>query len=467
VRRLDFILVKLAGIRLKLIALLIGFYVICLVALPVSADVPAHKFTDVSVGALFIVALRDDGTVWTWGGLGCEKYGEGLAQRDFWVQSTPVQVPISDVISVSAGSSFSIALKEDGTVWMWGLFTNKKGDLTPVQVKNLDNVRQISAKGLHALALKNDGTVWSWGDNYGGSLGDGTFENHLDPVQVVGLSNITSIEGGNFAIKDDGTVWTWGLTILNENVKINGSLPSPLAVRDISKPLPYRIPYINNISSIDIDGGYIHAVYAKDDGTVWTWGVNAFGELGDGTAYEGMNPPYQSMPTQVKGIQNIKQVVAGTASSLALDNTGKVWAWGGNYAKQLGFDDFFETYSTPKALNITNVTKISTGNMNTAFLKNDGSIWIAGGNRCGQKGDGSISDYIGTPTKVLGPENEDIDASDQKPSNNANSNSSNLNNTHPNNSGMASNTWFSPGVVAFALVILIIGCVLYLKVLRK
>jgi len=202
----------------------IGLMAFYFIVLPVSANSTHNKFVDVSAGDHFILALRDDGSVWTWGGLGCEKYGVGRDQRDYWIQPTPVQVPISDVVSIAAGNGFSLALKNDGTVWSWGFndygelgdgtnVSTKKGDLTPVQVSNLSNITQISAKGLHGIALRKDGTVWSWGDNFGGSLGDGTFENRWAPVQVLGLVNITSIDGGNFAIKNDGTVWTWGLTV--------------------------------------------------------------------------------------------------------------------------------------------------------------------------------------------------------------------------------------------------------------
>lgn len=457
----------------KFIVCFMGLVTLCFMALPVLADAPSHRFVDVSYGSHFVLALRDDGTVWTWGALGCEKYGEGLNQRDYWVQTTPVQVPISDVVSISAGIGFSLALKNDGTVWSWGFndygelgdgtnTSTKKGDLTPVQVKNLTNVTQISAKGLHSLALRKDGTVWSWGYNYGGCLGDGTFDNRYTPVEVVGLSNITSIEGGNFAIKDDGTVWTWGLTLLNSNVKRDYlSKPSyDQVIHDLGKPTPYQIPGVSNVSSIDVDSGNHHVVFVKDDGTVWTWGFNEYGQLGDGAADMEDYAPYQSTPTQVKGINNVKTAVAGSANSLALDKNGMVWAWGGNYAMQLGFEDF-GTYSTPKALDITNVTKISTGDMNTVFLKEDGSVWVIGGNNLGQRGNGSISDYIKTPAKVLGPDNENT----IWPVQNNSYSSDHLINISPTPS--PNNVWVGLGVLVLAIVIFAAGCLIYLTVLRK
>ena len=128
---------------------------------------------------------------------------------------------LTDVTAISAGVFNTVALKNDGTVWAWGL--NSSGQLgdgtttdsyTPVQVSGLTGVRAISAGFVsHAVALKNDGTVWAWGSNGYGQLGDGTTTDSYTPVQVSDLTGITAISAGEshtVALKNDGTVWAWG-----------------------------------------------------------------------------------------------------------------------------------------------------------------------------------------------------------------------------------------------------------------
>ena len=180
---------------------------------PAYASSDSDKFVSVSAGSGFVLALRDDGTVWTWGLL----YGEELNDGMYYTsQKTPVQVPIDDVVAISAGGSHSLALKKDGTVWAWGFnevgqlgdgttVSPKIGEIKPVLVKGLDHVTMISTGNLHSLALKDDGTVWAWGRGGLGELGDGSFENKLTPVKL-NLTNVTSIYGGEFAIKDDGRI---------------------------------------------------------------------------------------------------------------------------------------------------------------------------------------------------------------------------------------------------------------------
>ncbi len=121
---------------------------------------------------------------------------------------------------IACGAYHTIALKSDGTVWSWGYnYYGQLGDgtttnsYTPVQVSSLSGVTAIAGGYYHTIALKSDGTVWTWGNNDIGQLGDGTTNNRLTPVQVSGLSGVTAIAGGyshTIALKSGGTVWAWG-----------------------------------------------------------------------------------------------------------------------------------------------------------------------------------------------------------------------------------------------------------------
>lgn len=464
---------------IKFSKLLIGLAILLVFFEVVSA--PAHsssdKFVAVSAGNGFILALRDDGTVWTWGSL----YGEKLDNGTYYTaQPTPVQVPIDDVVAISAGYAHGLALKKDGTVWAWGLneagqlgdgttASPKIGEIKPTRVKGLNHVIMISTGPSHSLALKDDGTVWTWGNRLG-ALGTGSLGNEPTPVQL-NLSNITSIYGGSFAIKDDGTVWTWGKTVLEtdgngyaweddlrdlNNVKIN------------TKPFPFQVPGLKDIIYIDTD--YSHTVFVKGDGTVWAWGFDSFGQLGDGSSYVS-NEPYVTVPVQVKLLNNVKMVATPSSGSMALKNDGTVWVWGNDGSGQLGTGGH-GNYAVPIQMGgIDGVVAISSRWSNSAFLTGDGSVWVCGDNSNGQKGDGTVDKSVQMlkPVKVLGPES--IATPTAVPST-ANTNVPTLNNTFATNSAPTptasqDNSILSIIVIGLALGIIIVCCVAYVFVLRK
>ena len=134
------------------------------------------------------VALKGDGTVWTWGKAGY----------------TPARIKgLSGVVAIAG----SLALKADGTVWAW------TSSSTPEQIKGLSGVAAIAAGENHYVALKEGGTVWTWGHNLFGKLGDNTTRARTIPGQVAGLSGVVAVAvtySATLAIKDNGTVWAWG-----------------------------------------------------------------------------------------------------------------------------------------------------------------------------------------------------------------------------------------------------------------
>ena len=221
-----------------------------------------------------------------------------------------------------------------GTVWAWG--ENSDGQLgdgmttdrgTPVQVKGpggvgfLAGVVAIEAGYFHTVALRSDGTVWAWGNNYNGQLGDGTTTDRGTPVQVKGpggvgfLAGVVAIEAGYFhtvALKSDGTVWAWGNNY-------NGQLGDGTTTNRWT-PVQVKGPggASNLTGVVAVDAGYSHTVALKSDGTVWTWGDNGYGQLGDGTTTS------RSTPVQVKGsggagnLTGVVAIAAGYRHTVAL-----------------------------------------------------------------------------------------------------------------------------------------------------
>lgn len=166
----------------------------------------------VAAGANHSLAAKEDGTVWAWG----ENNGYQLGNGEMAYRQSPAQVGgLSDVVALAAGGDggmglgYSLGLKSDGTVWLWGKFADAKPLTIPIQLPELTGVIAIAAGDEHALALKRDGTVWAWGNNRAGQLGDGTTTNRWPPVLVTGLTGITAVAAGadySMALKADGTV---------------------------------------------------------------------------------------------------------------------------------------------------------------------------------------------------------------------------------------------------------------------
>ena len=270
------------------------------------------------------MALRTDGSVWTWGWNNYGQLGDGTTTT----RCNPWKVTaISNLVAVSAGSTHSVVLDNRSNVWSWG--RNDYGQLgngtncyyevpnpTPVQ-SLISNVIAIAAGGFHTLALKRDGTVWGWGRNIYGELGDGTSTSRFTAVQAVGLSNITAIAAGSdnsLALRSDGTLWQWGL---------GGGFPTSPAFT------PMQVAISNVVA---LCAGANHVMAVKADGSVWAWGQNAYGQFGNGA----LNPLGSAYPPVQTWFSNVVALRAGTDYTLALDGSGGVWGSGNNAYGQLG-----------------------------------------------------------------------------------------------------------------------------------
>jgi len=335
-------------------------------------------------------ARADKTQAYAWGD---NDYGQ-LGDGTYTGKSLAVTVSsLTNVVQVAGGAHHSLALKSDGTLWTWG--GNDTGQLgdgtndaknTPVPVAALSGVMQIAAGGFHSLALKSDGTVWAWGWNQYGQLGDGTTSDKNAPVQVTGISGIVQVSGGgghSLALKSDGTVWTWGA---NDYGQLGDGTTT-------NRSAPVQVAGLTGVAQVAAAAGS-YSLALKSDGTVWAWGANGSGQLGDGT-YTGKTAPVQS------GISGVAQVVGGRFQALALKPDGTVWAWGGNYYGQLG-DGTNTNRNTPVQVSaLTGVIQVARGGDNSLALKSNGAVWAWGDNDYGQLGDGTTTNR-NTPVQVLG-----------------------------------------------------------------
>ena len=254
----------------------------------------------------------------------------------------------ADVIALWGGARETVILKSDGTVWSWGF--NQDGKLgdgtfstwippdfsndryTPVQVHGpgnigtLNSITAVMGGEAHNVALKSDGTVWAWGNNSMFSeLGDGTTNNSYTPIQVSNLASIVSLGGRTYhtlAIKSDGTVWAWGL---NTSGQLGNGTTSPTSFPVQVIGLPANNP------PIVVSAGYTYSVALMSNSTVWAWGKGPNGELGNGLTDNSLHAPLQ-----VNGLTNVISMSTGWKHTLALRSNGTVWAWGKNSDGELG-----------------------------------------------------------------------------------------------------------------------------------
>lgn len=298
------------------------------------------SIVSIAAGRHFSMALRSDGTVWTWGDNEWGQLGNGSASTT--QSSVPVQVVnLSGVVAISAGSSHALALRSDGSVWAWG--ANSSGELgggstdfakhpEPRPVSGVANISAIAAGSNYSIVIdRGDGSLWAWGSNVNGRLGDGTTTARSSPVRVVGVSQVKSISPGELhcaVVTNDSSVWTWGFNRWGQ---------LGLGTSDLNPHLiPVKVP---SLQAIAVAVGYGHTMAVKPDGTVWAWGYNSQGQLGNGNADFGQVQPPHPEITQVSGLSNALAVAAGDEFSLALinDSSGTtVKAWGSNSFSNLG-----------------------------------------------------------------------------------------------------------------------------------
>lgn len=290
-----------------------------------------------------------------------------------------------------AGYYHTVSLVSSGEVYSWGY--GDRGQLgdgtwntrtTPVMAKNLNHVIDIHSGVRSSMALRQDGTVWTWGANENGQLGIGTTTNVNAPAQVAGLSGIKAISGGlayhGMALSENGTVWTWGK---NDNGELgNGTT--------IQQNAPVMVTGLSDVKAIAAGGYYSLAL--KSDGTVWAWGVNGSGELGDGTTTD------RFVPVQVDGLTDVIAIAAGGSHSLAVKQDGTVWAWGSNTYGTLG--DGTRTHRTRpvQVRNLQHIVAVAGGGYHSLAVDRAGNVWSWGDNSRKQLGlSSNVSSLIPVP----------------------------------------------------------------------
>jgi len=260
------------------------------------------------------------------------------------------------------------------------------------------NWKQVSGNpgksGTHTAAIKTDGTLWTWGNNNNGQIGDNTTTNRNTPVTTfAGGTNWKQVACGEThtaAIKTDGTLWTWG----NNN---RGQIGDNTTANKTTPVTTFAGG--TNWKQVACGGDNMAAI--KTDGTLWTCGRNLNGQLGDNTAIDRSTPV-----TTFAGGTNWKQVACGYQHIAAIKTDGTLWVWGLNANGQLGINTITNR-STPVTTFAggTNWKQVACGGYHTSAIKTDGTLWTWGLNTTAQLGNNTTTNRSTPVTTFSGGTN--------------------------------------------------------------
>ncbi len=405
-------------------------------------QVPGTNWVKVDCGIYHTVALKSDGTLWAWGYNFYGQLGNGTTTNS----AGPVQISsFSGWLNVSAGGYHTLAVKGDGSLWSWGYNGyGQLGDGTtadravpgPVSGVTANTIVDVSAGFNHSAVVLTNGSVLTWGYNGNGQLGNGTFTNSATAVSAAGISTAVEVEAsenhtlirlsngtlracgynGNGALGDGTTttrntpvtcVGVSGALYIGTFYRTSGYIGSAdpdlvCMTGDNANGQIGNETYIDKTAFTCIDltpitvsnlsfppskvtGGYQHTAAIRADGSLWAWGYNGYGQLGDGTTTN------KNYPVKVGTATNWVQVSSGYYHIMAIKSDGTLWGWGYNGYGQIG-DGTVTNRSTPVQIgSATNWVKVECGIHHTAALNSDGTLYIWGYNGYGQIGDGTTT----------------------------------------------------------------------------
>jgi alpha-tubulin suppressor-like RCC1 family protein len=349
----------------------------------------------IAAGEAYSVALKADGSVWTWGNNTFGQLGDGGTAG----RTSPSQV-LTGATAIAAGYHHAVALKTDGTVWAWGEnYAGEVGDGTttirrsPVPVSGLSNVVAVAASFCNSYAVKADGTVWAWGLNWGGQIGDGTTTNRWVPVQVPGLAGVQAIAAGEgFALAlvthgaSTGAVWAWGYNSagqLGDGTTTTRLTPQPVVGASLAKA---------------VFAGRAWAMARTAEDELLLWGVNDNGQMANGVRNSANNAyPVRTGPW----IGPVSQLGGGFYHVLAVARDGRLWGWGDNWEFELAYTPSDFRLSVEPIPALSQVLLATGGGFHTLAVATDGQVWVWGKNDAGQLGTGNTG-WLAVPTPIAG-----------------------------------------------------------------
>ena len=352
---------------------------------------PGAPFAVVAAGGHSTCAVRSDTSLWCWGSnaLGQLRLS-GTSNR-----LVPTEVSGTSWAVVACGQSDACGIRTDGTLSCWG--NNGSGQLGAATTAAEPRTevaggpwQGIAPGAYQSCGIQPDGTLWCWGDNTNGQLGTGNTVATSAPTQVAGggWSQVSTSYYHTCATKLDGTLWCWGI---NANLEL----------ADSSVGFRWVPGQVSGSDWTQVVTGLYHTCAIKSDKSLWCWGGNTAGQLGNSSApiLALGSQGGVSIPLPVAGAWN--SVSSGLAHTCGIMNDLSLWCWGDNSSGQLG-DGTQNSASAPIAVGVPGQAwaSVSTGSAHTCALAADGTLWCWGDNSDGQLGTGSGGVQL-LPTRVV------------------------------------------------------------------
>jgi alpha-tubulin suppressor-like RCC1 family protein len=309
---------------------------------PVTTLSGGTNWKQVSGGYNHTAAIKTDGSLWIWGG----NVEVQLGTNDTTQRNTPVTTFAGENNwkQVNASLQYTTAIKTDGTLWVWGRGDNVRLGTNDTTYRSTPVTtfaggttwKSVGGGGYHTVAIKTDGSLWTWGAGGNGRLGTNDTTNRSTPVTTfAGGTTWKSVSSGIFAahtaaIKTDGSLWTWGA---------NGS--GQLGDFSTTQRNVPVTTFAGGTTWKQVSTGENHTAAIKTDGSLWTWGAGGNGQLGNFSATDRSTPV-----TTFAGGNNWKSVDCGGSHTAAIKTDGSLWTWGRNEEGQLGTNDITNR-STP------------------------------------------------------------------------------------------------------------------------
>ena len=325
--------------------------------------------------------------------VGYNNHGD-LGQGDVIPRSSPVQIPGTEWSIVSGSYRGTMGIKTDNTAWVWGYNGNGQLGLngrteysSPVQLTGTE-WKNFEGGNDHFLASKTDNTLWSWGASIQGQGGWGDTENRSSPVQLAGTQwnteKFSTNRSGSAALKTDGTLWVWGWNATGELGQNS----------QVNYSSPRQIPGTEWTS---VSKAYRCCFATKSDGTLWSWGIGTHGKTGQNSTTS------FSSPRQIPGTQWADLPRSASYVPFALKTDGTLWALGG-YQQAYGrggFNDIVNR-SSPKQVPGTQWNSFSGSYYVSGATKSDGTLWVWGANQLSIS-KGALGQNSNTPTGYSSP----------------------------------------------------------------
>jgi alpha-tubulin suppressor-like RCC1 family protein len=303
--------------------------------------------------------------------------------------------PGNPIRAITAGAEHACLLRSDGGVFCWG--RNDEGQLgdgtrtprsTAVRVPGLTAIA-VAAGTRHTCAISADGQVLCWGADDAGQLGDGGGVDRRTPVPVAGLAGATDVAAGDAfscAVLADGSARCWGDDTYGQ---LGDATPPAAGARP---PATVALTGLRALSA-----HWQHACALRDDETVWCWGSNSFGQLGDGSSDD------RSAPVRAQSLASATRVATGLGHTCAATRADGLYCWGYNKDGQLGSDDPTSATKPTPVTSVPDAIAVAAGAQHTCAVRRGGATMCWGNNNGGQLGEGTTT-ALPEPVQVSGPD---------------------------------------------------------------